>query len=89
MLMINHCCSFCILFCISLLLSKKKTILTVSRIILFLFPSEHLATYTMYCIKHLFHREQVNRILCIFFDKVDQYRTCIQSNNSKKVGVAE
>ena len=82
-----------LLFVYVSLLPSKKIILVVSKISLFLFPSKYLAMYVCVCIilnyNNLFHREQVNKILCIFFDKVDQYRTCIQSNNSKMVGVAE
>ena len=35
------------------------------------------------------NREQLNKILCVFFDKADQYKACIQSNDNGKVGVAK
>ena len=43
----------------------------------------HASYFTYVC----FFREQLNKILCVFFDKADQYRSCIQSDNSKMVGV--
>ena len=45
----------------------------------------------MYFLIYVFptNRNQLNTVLDLLLTKVDQYRTCIQSNNTKMVGVVE
>ena len=83
-------CTLClyVVNIISLLLSKK-TISAVSKTILFPLLSEHSAIYSIVIYFLPISRNELNTILCMFFDKVDQYRICIQSNNTKMVGVVK